>query len=287
MPVVIAAFESEVPGEFEVGLEEAYVDMKRLPFVHSAPWGLKLRTGRFRPEFGRFNQVHLHDLPQPSYPRAMGNFLGPEGYVTEGVSARVFLPLAGEEHALEANLQGLNGGGLPVADEQEGSNFATLGRVKYFRELNPNSTVEVGSSLWRSDSDHALLGFDATYKWQPLAQGQANSFLLGGELFKAQLEDRESGDGASGLYLWTQYQFTRSFYLGVRYDRAEELVDSRELTETWGLFGTYYTSEFLRMRLGYEHVESELSILDGRDSLLVELNFIFGSHPSEPYWVSR
>jgi len=285
--VVILSVASEVPGEFSAGVEEAYVDLKRLPVLDSAPLGLKLRAGRFRPDFGRFNQIHLHDLPQSSYPRALGAYLGPEGYVGEGLGANFFLPAGGEKNSLEADLQWLRGGGLPVADSQGGSQLAGLGHLKFFHELSDASTFELGSSLWRSDSDHSLFGVDATYKWKPLLQGESNSFLLGGELFRAQTQDDVAGGHPTGYYLWTQYQFTRSFYLGLRYDESQALLDSDQVTRTLGLFATHYTSEFLRTRWGYEHIESDLSQLDGRDSILFELNFIFGSHPTEPYWVSK
>lgn len=285
--VVILGVAAELPGEFELGLEEGYVELKRLPFVESAPLGLKLRMGRLRPVFGRLNQIHLHDLPQPSYPRALSTFLGPEGYVQDGLAARFFLPLAGEHHALEADLQWLSGGDLPIAEDQGGSNLAGAGRLKYFRELNQSSTLELGSSLWRSDSDHSLWGLDATYKWKPLLQGQSRSFLIGGELFRAELERPGVASSPGGYYLWTQYQFTRSLYLGLRFDQSETLADSSVDSSTLGLWGTYYTSEFLRMRLGFEETQSDLALLDGLRSVIFELNFIFGSHPTEPYWVNR
>jgi hypothetical protein len=43
----------------------------------------------------------------------------------------------------------------------------------------------------------------------------------------------------------------------------------------------------LRFRLGVEHAESDVDTLDGRDTALLEINFIFGSHPVEPYWVNK
>ncbi|MFT5289590.1 MAG: hypothetical protein ACI8QS_003429 [Planctomycetota bacterium] len=285
--VVITNLESEAPGEFGAGLEEGYVEIKRLPFLESAPWGLKLRVGRMRPEFGRLNQVHLHDLPQPSYPRSLRTFLGAEGYVQEGLSGRFFLPIPGEEHALEANVQLMTGGGLPLAEDQSGSNLASVARIKYFRELDTASTVEVGSSIWHSDGDHDLYGFDATYHWKPLSGGERHSLLVGGEVFQARLDDPATDSSPGGYYIWSQYQLMRDLYLGTRFDRSEALEDDGENTTELGFFLTYYTSEFLRFRLGYEHVNSDNPILDDRDSLLLELNFIFGSHPTEPYWVSR
>jgi hypothetical protein len=186
--VVIATFESEVPGEFEAGIEEGYVLMKKLPLLDAAPLGLKLKVGRFRPEFGRFNYIHLHDLPQPTYPRALGNFLGEEGLVQEGLSGQFFVPTGSERSTLEATVQVLDGGGLPLAVDVPGSQVATLGHLKWFSDLGESSNVELGLSGYESDSDHQLYGLDATYKWKPLAGGEWRSFLLGGELLELGLE---------------------------------------------------------------------------------------------------
>ena len=79
----------------------------------------------------------------------------------------------------------------------------------------------------------------------------------------------------------------QNLYVGVRYDWLEELADASQETQTLGAFVTYYTTEFLRFRVGLEHNWSDLAELDGSDTGFVELNFIYGSHPAEPYWVNR
>lgn len=285
--VLIATFESEVPGEFEAGIEEGYVLLKKLPLLDSAPGGLKLKLGRFRPEFGRFNHIHLHDLPQPSYPRALGNFLGAEGFVQDGVSGQFFLPSGSERATLEATVQVLDGGGLPLADDVPDQQVAALAHMKWFRDVSDTTNVELGLSGYEADSDHQLVGLDATWKWKPLAGGEWRSFLIGAELFQSRLDDPALGDDPLGWYAWTQYQFDRNLYLGLRYDRAEELEDASDTTATSGAYLTYYTTEFLRFRLGCEHAESDVDELDGRNTALLELNFVYGSHPVEPYWVNR
>lgn len=111
---------------------------------------------------------------------------------------------------------------------------------------------------------------------------------MGGEFFTADID--QVGGGKSnpfGFYAWSQYQFNRNTYLGVRYDFTEDLTEENLETNTLGLFLTYYTTEFLRFRLGYEHSESDIDELDAQDTGLFEVNFVFGSHPVEPYWINR
>jgi len=285
--VVIATYESDVPNDFNASIEEGYVVLKKLPILDSAPGGLKVKLGRFRPEFGRFNYVHLHDLPQPTYPRALGNFLGNEGLVQEGISGQFFVPVTGEESALEATVQVLDGGEAPLAPDAEARDIASLAHLKYFRDLSSSSNVELGVSGYEADTDHQLLGADATYKWKPLAGGEWRSFLIGGEVFASHIDDPTLGNDPIGYYLWSQYQFDKNVYLGARYDHAEEITDETQKTDVIGTYLTYYTTEFLRFRLSLEHTESDVAELDGLNTAALEVNMVFGSHPVEPYWVNR
>lgn len=285
--VVIATFDSDVPGEFSAGIEEGYVVLKKLPLLDAAPGGLKLKIGRFRPEFGRFNYIHQHDLPQPTYPRALSTFLGSEGFVQDGVSGQFFLPSGSENSTLEATVQMLDGGGLPLAATVPGSQVATLGHLKWFRDLTDSTNMELGVSGYESDSDHQLLGLDGSWKWKPLAGGEWGSLLIGGELFASRLDDPALGNDPTGHYLWSQYQVAKNLYLGLRYDHAEVLTDASQATDTTGAYLTAYTTEFLRFRIGLEHSSSDVPELDGLNTAELELNFVYGSHPVEPYWVNR
>jgi hypothetical protein len=285
--VLIASFESEVPNEFTSEIEEGYIVLKKLPILDTAPSGLKLKVGRFRPEFGRFNYIHQHDLPQPTYPRALTTFFGADGLIQNGVSGQFFVPVTGEKSTLEATLQVLDGGDAPLVANLETQDISTLGHLKGFRDLTDSTNVEAGVSGYEGDSDHQLYGLDASYKWKPLAGGEWRSFLIGGELFASHVDDPTLGDDPQGWYLWSQYQFDKNLYLGARYDHAEVLTDASESTDVIGTYLTYYTTEFLRFRLALEHTESDVPELDGLNTAALEINMVFGSHPVEPYWVNR
>ncbi|HED66892.1 MAG TPA: hypothetical protein ENJ09_15220 [Planctomycetes bacterium] len=285
--VLIATYESETPGEANATIEEGYVIVKKLPVLDSAPAGLKLKMGRFRPNFGRFNQIHTHDLPQPTYPRALGTFLGPEGYIRDGVEGKFFLPSPSESQTIEATVGLFDGGELPIAPGESASNLSVLGHVKWFKDLGKGRDVELGVSGLQNDSDHRVVGLDGTYKWKPFEGGEWKSFLVGGEFFQADLSEAGLDSSPMGYYLWSQYQFDKNLYFGVRYYHAEDLTDASMSTDTYGAYLTFYTTEFFRLRFGMEHSTSDIDEIDGRNTALLETNFIFGSHPVEPYWVNR
>jgi len=291
--VLIATIESEVPGEFDTGVEEGYVLLETIPGLDRSPLGLKFQVGRFRPKFGRLNQVHTHDLPFTTRPGSYRAYLGEEGFFQNGIGAEFFVPTPGESNTLLVNAAWLNGGEIPLAEANDGRGPAWQGRLGWFVDLGSGHDFEVGGSgyLGPSESsggdDAVLVGLDLTYRHRPFARGQWTSFIAGAEVYGADVETEDFDSDALGGFVWSQYQLDRRIYLGARYDRFEELEDDSLETQSGSLFVTYYTSEFLRLRLGYERIfDSDVDERDGLDTLLFELNFVFGSHPPHPYWVS-
>ena len=146
--VLIAAFESETPGSFEAGIEEGYINIKKLPFMPN-PLGLRFKVGRFRPDFGRFNVLHTHDLPQSFRSMSTEEFLGEEGFIQQGVSAEFYVPKPWKgEDSLNAKLQIIDGGDIAVSPESNGRK-AYLGKLSWF------NTLGLPQNLWVKPSSIA------------------------------------------------------------------------------------------------------------------------------------
>lgn len=284
--VLTISFEQE-EDEFEVGIEEGYVALRRLPWIGEAPGGLQLRAGQFRVNFNRLNQVHLHNLPQPTYPRSLQQFFGYHGLVKTGVSGQFFLPSPRDSISLQGTVEVLNGGDIPPESTAPTSELGTLGQLRSFVEMSAASTLDLGLSGWTDGRERSLYGVDLTYSWVPPTHGTWRSFILGSELFVGDFDQPGLDESPIGYHVYAQYQFDSSTYAGVRYDRSQEIDDASLETDIYGIYLTRYTSEFMRGRIGYERAQSDLALLDGRDTLFLELSFIFGAHPSEPYWVHR
>jgi hypothetical protein len=305
--VLITSLESESPSEFSASVEEGYVNIKKLPFLDRPPLGLKIKAGRFRPLFGTINVLHTHDLPQTMRPLPIQEFLGPEGFVQDGVSANFFLPTPGENSSLDLTLDALTGGGIALSPNPD-SRMSYLGHVRYYRTFHNSHNLELGWSSYFHPSGNNIReadvhDFNFMYRWKPGRLGEWKSFLLGSELIFSRraypeaaeepdvaeaLTERQSGSGKPmGYYLFTQWQFDRRTYAGVRWDKTDVLFDPALERRSITPYVSYYFSEFLRFRLNYEHRWSDLSTEDGRNSVYGELNFVFGSHPPEPFWVNK
>ena len=307
--VFIASFESEVPGEYEAGIEEGYVVIKRLPVpgLDEPPLGLQFKVGRFRTEVGRVNVLHLHDLPQTSRPLVTEELFGEEGYVGNGASAHVFLPFFDDDSSLELTGQVLTGGGIPVADGA-GDSPAVIGNLRWFRTFGDAHSFDLAFIAHHGRTDPAArrnaqtYSADLLYKWKPLRGGEFRSFVMGGQVFQAVrdfiVELDTDGDGEPdmalerdaaplGYFGWAQLQVARTMYLGGRWDDTATVADDelrrRALTGTVA----WYASEFLRFRLGVEHRWSDLLEEDGHDAAFAEVNVVIGAHPPEPFWVNK
>jgi hypothetical protein len=301
--VLITSLESSAPGRFSADVEEGYVNIKKLPFLAQTPLGLKLKVGRFRPAFGKFNVLHTHDLPQTFRSLPTEEFLGSDGFIQDGVSANFFLPTPWDrDSSLDATLEILDGSSIALAPQPGGRN-SYLGHLRWFRTLREAHNLELGwSSYFQPSPNHAhaasLHGLDFAYRWKPLRQGEWKSYLIGGEWMLAQPGPTVSSTGSvsdfsaaagrpKGYSLFSQWQFNRRSYAGVRWDQTDTLASSVSQRRSVTPYFSYYFSEFLRFRLNFDHRWSDLTAEDGRSSVFLEVNWVFGSHPPEPFWVNR
>ncbi len=304
--VAILAIEDEAGTGFGAEIEEGYVIIKRLPILESAPLGLKLKLGRYRAPIGLSNQMHMHDLPWTTRPLAISRFLGSEngeffesGFNPVGVDAHFLLPELIPGAVMELNADVVDGGTIAVASGEH-DHPGYLGHYNLFFTAADTHDINLGVSGYYEAGAHrtGFLGVDALYKWKPLAAGEFQSVVLGGELFYANRKFAvdDDGDGvpdaeqqASPLagYAFAQVQLSWHVYLGGRYDYVQDITTPSLTTQVAAGYLSYYTSEFLRFRAGYEHRWSDVPADDGVNSFLAEVNVVFGSHPTEPYWVHR
>jgi hypothetical protein len=280
--------------------------LKRLPIAESAPLGLKLKLGRYRAPIGNVNRLHMHDLPWTTRPLPISRFLGSEngeffesGFNPVGVDAEVLLPELIEGVVMEANADVVDGGSIAVANGDH-DHPGYLGHFNVFFTAHDAHDFNLGLSAYRENGRHRtnLFAADVLYKWKPIAAGEFHSIVLGGELFYAdrRFAADSDGDGMPDLdrratplawYAFAQYQLSWHVYAGARYDHVQDIVDDHLTTQVAAGYLTYYTSEFFRLRAGYEHRWSDVPADNNVNSFIAEVNVVFGSHPTEPYWVNR
>lgn len=303
--VVIIAVHEEIEdpfGDVDISLafdiEEGYLN------VHTLPFDLAARGGKFRAVFGRNNLLHTHDLPQLSRPLPVLAFLGHEGLVTVGGEASWLVPNPFDQFVewTTAIVNSDAGEESPLLRGPEAPNPAVVSHLKWFGDLGESCSLELGSSLLfgrsSGDFDDTLLGgADATWMWRDSQAPDARSALVQGEFFIARADSpRPNGSplrrNSIGGYVFAQYQFHRNAYVGARYDRTElpDVGERRKNDVEWGASSwvTWYYSEALRFRFELQHLDREMAgERDSEQIAMLGVTFYIGAHPSHPYWVNR
>lgn len=295
--VLIAAISQEDPLQNAVtAIEEGYVTFAKLPR------GMSLKAGKFKTSFGLLNRLHLHDLPQTTLPLPIQNFLGEDGMTEMGVSANYIMPMKSQTESLNFTLELLNGENTTQFGGVNSRDPAYLGRGKYFMELDDESFLELGTSFMVGKTvtnnvhhTNELAGGDFLYKWRAARPKGLWSTVIQGEFFYMNREDPEIQIGrrnAWGTYGLAQIQPYQRWFVGVRYDVAEMLANKNRIDRKIGGFISFYTTEFMRLRLGYEYQNVAGPAVGGSpdpdlSTIYGQVTFVFGSHPAEPYWFSK
>lgn len=283
--VAILGLHEHHPGEYHLHPEEVYVTFETLPA------GLRLKVGRFLASMGVVNRLHPHDLPWATSPLVVSEWFGEEGMAGEGGELSWLVP-QGFADAVELSF-GLTNGEQDYLAGSEANDPSFLARAQVFETLSDASFLQVGTSHlfgWTDPAgDHSawLGGLDVLYRWRPPTRALETSLFTQAELY---LSDRETEAGTTrslGGFATVQYQPMRDLYAGIRFDWLDPLDRFEGPGRTWagGVWLSYYTSEFLRLRVGLEHrgIENE----DDLDTLWLQLTFVFGSHPAEPWWFNK
>lgn len=301
--IAIISLNSNAQNEFSIEAEEAYGLIKRLPILETAPLGLKMKIGRFLAPFGISNITHLHDLPWSTYPLVVSKYLGSEhgdffdsGFNPVGADFQFFLPSPISSATFEMNADVLRGGELGLSEGEPGGQTAYLGHLTLSQDWNNEHLLVLGISGYTESgiTTTHLFGGNLMYKWAPVEQRENHSIVAGGEIFFGDHSMLDS-TGATitrkpyGWYAFGQYQFSYWTYAGLRYDWVQEPANVQLVTKEISAYISYYTTEFLRFRIGFQHMTSDALApqRNNTNSIIFEANLVFGSHPVEPYWVNR
>jgi hypothetical protein len=273
------------------------------------------------------NALHTHDLPQATRPYMIQDLFGPDGYNDNGATLSWLVPEIPLPVELSAHV--LNGENSQTLAQGRANQPAYMARGEVFFQITDVSWLSIGGSYLfgyndaRGTTEHPhephqetqLAEADMLFKWQP---DQFKSVVLIAEFYDVIKRDRiqtldfdtgavdASGnpvltpvsrkfhDTAQGAYGMLQVQPFQRWYFGLRGDWSN-FDDARPHREQWATSAwvSFYTTEFLRFRVGYEHRER----LGGgspvthdaspNDTVFFEVTFVFGAHPAEPFWVNK
>jgi hypothetical protein len=274
-------------GEFFWELHEAYLGSSKL-----LPRS-RFRIGKFFLGVGRLNQIHQHDWPFISAPKAHERFFADEGAADVGLEYTYLLPT---ENFIEITAGVTNGycyGHCHGAGQRPPRPLTYL-HPSIFFEGDTGGTLLGLSYLNRSETGGVtthLVGLDLTHKRRA---AKVLRWLHQVELYY----ERQGGDHVEtehelGGYYLAQNGLDENWSTGLRLDAFSHLNKKFQSTgERRGDLDfalvpmiTYKSSEFATLRLAYTFsVDTTEGDADRRDHLVeLQYSFILGAHPAHDF----
>lgn len=272
-------------GEEGIEVEEGYISFPTIP------GGVLVKAGKFRANFGRLNAFHNHTLPWIDRPLVMFNLLGgatedPDtGIKDAGVSVSRIIPAGNLFLEATGELFRGDSGTLWQADRRR--DVAFVGRVRSYGDITEDTNLEAGFSYGRGRNDQGsdfltqLYGVDLTLRWKPLRRAKYRSFVARNELMWSRREESTGRQNAFGTFLSADYQLSRRWFAGARYDWAERARVAG--VHDWGASTvlTFWPSEFSQVRGQYRRTRyAEGSVAN---ELLFQVLFTIGAHGAHPF----
>jgi len=265
-----------------VEVEEAYVTFTSLPA------GFLVKGGKLRSNFGKVNTLHTHNLPWIDRPLMTDNLVGgEEGISDAGVSISHLIPAPGNLF-LEATAEVYRGESEGVFASSGRSDASVVGHLKSYYDLTDQTNIEIGGSFARGHSEfgsefiNRLFGLDATLRWKPLRRSVYRSLIARSEYAWSRRDDPFAGPQRSfGYYGSLEYQLSRRWFLGGRYDWSERAEDAALHDSGGSILFTFWPSEFSSFRTQLRRTR----YAEGNTGTeaLFQLLFNLGAHGAHPF----
>ena len=261
-----------------IELEEGYITFPTLP------GGLLMKAGKLRSAFGKVNTMHTHGLPWTDRPLVTRNLLGgDQGISDAGVSVARLLP--NPWIFLEATGE-LYQGQSELFRSYDRRDLTYVGHVRGYQDLTESSNLEIGASVAYGHNDAGpsattrILGVDGTFRYRPLRRAIYQRLLARSELAWSRRSEL-GGQNAFGAYIAADYQFSRRWFVGARYDQAERATQpgSEDNGTSWLL--TYWPSEFSQIRSQYRRTNYAEGVM--ANDFFVQFLFSIGAHAAHAF----
>jgi hypothetical protein len=231
------------------GADGAEVEEAFFEIVRGLPYGLGLKAGKFRQDFGRLNPQHPHAYAFIDVPTILQAYMpGEESFNDVGVTLSELIPIG----PVAATISGTVVSGSTFRSEADSSAETRLGwnaRWRNFLMVGSRSSLEFGVSAASGISEPQygmrtqLFGVDFKTK---LYTAPTDYLTWQGEWISLRKDvDNGSGMGViekmkpTGFYTSADYTFRTRYYIGAKLEDYQQVVSGTPKESRVGLYGGF------------------------------------------------
>ena len=292
-------------GETVVELEEAFLTTRALPY------GLQVKSGQYFTEFGRHNPQHPHSWAFVDQPVALSRFFGGDGLRSQGVRLSWLTPLPWfSEFTLGA--QNANGetltsflwkpaeqiGGYTLIDRggvRSADDLLWSGRWLNGWDLSPTISANLGVSALvgpnasGTNTNTRIGGLDLYLKWRPVVNARGFPFVSWQtEWLARNYETPGATLNDTGAYTQLLWGFRPRWVAGLRAEYADGNASGisdplRDKRERYSANLSFYSTEYSKLRLQYNHDRAEHLLGRTADSVWLQFEFNLGAHAAHKF----
>jgi hypothetical protein len=259
--------------EFEV--DEAYVTTRDLSN------GLKIKAGKFKSAFGRYNEKHQHAWDFSEQTLVYNAFFGAEGIGDSGIQLQWVAPIDTYVMLGVEAMQGTNE--LSFGYEKSNNLYNTYAKTSV--DITDDTSVLAGISMLHGKN---LKGDTNIYATDFTLQTQLSSYsslALQSEYIYRDKEQNENTLKQDGMYAQLVYKYNQNYATGIRYDVLMKNNNKTDNLDMYTGMIEYKPFEFSRLRLEYSLDKSKYFDGEQQDvqQLMLELNVAVGAHGAHSF----
>lgn len=270
------------PSDEPFEVEEAAV-------VADLNYGLRLKAGRYRNEFGLLNTIHEPERPQVSLPLPVIEFLGDEPLREPGITIGLTFKL-GQGRNGGISLALLNSENAIAFNEAQTKDKSYSGKL-YYGYKSSATAYQLGLSALTGKNDAAgnlsthLQAFDFRFMLEPDYAPEydypSRFMLLGEVLYNQRKITMSNTNKALGYWAVADYQFMPAYHVGLGMESTEGLLDKSLKSKAYAMHVSWYYSSHGRLQLEARHLNRD-NADDGLE-ILLQWNIVLGPHSEKPF----
>ena len=264
-------------------------DVEEAAVLADLRYGIRLKAGKYRNEFGLINTIHEPERPQVSLPLPISEFLGDEQLRETGITI-------GKKIEFGNGLRGgvslalLNSENEIAFNQAQSKDKAYSGKLYYGYESSATA-YQLGFSALTGKNDAAgnlstnLQAFDFRYMLQPNYASKYDypaRFMFFGEVLYNQREITTSNTNkALGYWAVADYQFIPAHHIGIGLESTENILDKSIKSEAYSMHYSWYYSSHGRLQLEARRLNSDNA--DNGLEILLQWNIVLSPHSEKPF----